>query len=114
MDLKKILRNDSSAQSIVQNSSTQAKAANVNKTGINQYQQQESRQVFSEGSDTVTISERSRQLSRVSQILERDQIARDEKIAALKEKVQNGLYKVDSRDLARSIISFAADSELEV
>jgi flagellar biosynthesis anti-sigma factor FlgM len=103
MDIKKIIGNDASLGS-----------AQTRKTNVKQYQEQQSNQASREGLDTVTISDQSRQLSRISAILERDEIARESKIAALKEKVQNGSYSVDSREVARSLISFAADTESEI
>jgi negative regulator of flagellin synthesis FlgM len=104
MDIKKLTGNDASSAS-----------AQARNSRINQYQeQQQSQQNSRDGSDTVTISNRSRQLSKISSILERDDAARADKVAALKEKVQSGTYRVDSSEVARSIISYVADGEVTV
>ncbi len=105
MDIKKIIGSEVSLGS-----------AQTKKAKANQYQEQEQQahQISREGFDTVTISSRSRQLSKISSILEQDQVAREDKIAALKAQVQNGTYAVDTREVARSIISFAVDGEVEV
>lgn len=104
MDIKKLTGNESS--SIATSQARQAK--------VSQYQDQQVAHTSREGQDTVSISNRSRQLAKISTILEKDQVSRNDKIAALKEKVQNGTYSVDTREVARSMISFAADGELNI
>lgn len=61
-------------------------------------------------SDTVNISTLSRDLSRVSSILDQDEADRADRVAELKKQIADGSYSVSSTDVAGSLISFAADS----
>ena len=63
----------------------------------------------SAGVDTVQVSALARQLSQISTILNGDDIERRAKIDEIKKRVQDGSYSVDSREVARSIISFTKD-----
>lgn len=65
------------------------------------------------GEDTVSISTLSRQLNQVSSILADDELNRAARVAELKKQVENGTYSVSSEDVARSLISFARDTERE-
>ena len=61
-------------------------------------------------SDTVNISSLSRDLSRVSAILDQDEADRADRVADLKKQIAEGTYSVSSTDVAGSLISFAADT----
>lgn len=78
----------------------------VDQTRQNPYAEQ---QKLRSGDDQVSLSSISRQLSRVSQILQDDEVARADKVADLKSRVQAGSYSEDvsSEDIARAIVSFA-------
>lgn len=61
------------------------------------------------GEDVVSLSSLSRQLLKVSDIVQEDNKARENRVAELKRKVEDGSYSVDSSDVARSLISFASE-----
>lgn len=61
--------------------------------------------------DRVTISPLSRQLSQISKIVEDDEEQRRNRVNEIKQQVQSGTYAVDSQAVARSLVSFAADSK---
>ena len=63
----------------------------------------------SAGVDTVQVSSLARQLSQISTILNGDDLERRAKIDAIKKRVEDGTYSIDSKDVARSIISFTKD-----
>jgi flagellar biosynthesis anti-sigma factor FlgM len=63
----------------------------------------------SSGEDTVRVSSLARQLSQISTILNGDDLERRARVDDIKRRVQDGSYNVDSRDVARSIISFTKD-----
>ena len=63
------------------------------------------------GEDRVSISPLSRQLSQISGILDEDEAARALRVAGIKQQVEAGTYSVNSKDVALSLISFAADNE---
>ncbi len=58
------------------------------------------------GEDTVSISALSRKLSKVSNIVAEDEIANQDRIDVLKQKVANGEYQVSSEDVAQSFLGF--------
>lgn len=105
MDIKKIDR-----ESAVNAANTNAAKSQKQ---VNPYQDQQAKGLANaefKGSDTVSLSNIAKQLSKVSPILEQDAVERKAKIESLKQKVADGTYQVDSKDVARSIVSFAADS----
>lgn len=61
--------------------------------------------------DRVSISGFSRTLSQVSQLVHEDEADRTRRIQALKQRITDGSYHVDSKSVAKSLIHFAADSE---
>jgi negative regulator of flagellin synthesis FlgM len=61
--------------------------------------------------DRVTISPLSRQLSQISKIVEDDEAQRQKRVDEIKQQVDAGTYSVDSTAVARSMVSFAADSK---
>lgn len=65
----------------------------------------------SETADTVSVSTKARDLNIAADALRSDEDARAEKVAAIKEQVEAGTYKVASEDVAKAIISYARDME---
>ncbi|OVE80205.1 flagellar biosynthesis anti-sigma factor FlgM [bacterium J17] len=65
------------------------------------------------GQDSVSISPLARQLAQVKRIVAEDDLARSDRVAELREQVQAGTYEVSSLDVAKSVVSFARDSEFE-
>ena len=63
------------------------------------------------GEDSVTISPLSRQLAQLSQILAEDEVQQNDRVAELKAQVEDGSYSVNRDDVARSLVSFASDTE---
>ena len=61
------------------------------------------------GDDVVSFSRLSRQLLKVSDIVEEDNKARQSRVAELKRKVEDGSYSVSSTDVAQSLVSFASE-----
>lgn len=61
------------------------------------------------GQDTVTVSSQSLTLLQASKILDQDAVGRREKIDAIKAKIKDGSYNVDSEKVASSIISYFND-----
>lgn len=89
----------------------QASSQAVQKSQVSAYQDQaQSSGTRSVDQDSVSISSLSRQLSQISDILTKDEESRSARVAELKQKVQNGTFSADPDDVARSLISFAADS----
>ena len=70
---------------------------------------QQANQANSIAQDTVTVSSQSKTLFQASKVLEQDAAQRREKIEALKAKVQDGSYFVDSNKVASSIVSYFGD-----
>lgn len=64
----------------------------------------------SQGEDTVSLSPLSRQLAKVSEILQEDDKTRQNRIRELKQSVEDGTYEVDSEDVSRAVVSFAASN----
>lgn len=75
------------------------------------YQQQDPATQTRAGEDTVSLSPLSRQLSQLSKILDDDEAARKERVQSIKQEVEAGTYSVDRAAVARSLISYAAESE---
>lgn len=73
--------------------------------------QQEATNSQQSGEDQVTISPLSRQLNQVADIVAEDDAERQLRVANIKQQVQDGTYSVDRLAVARSVISFAADTE---
>lgn len=63
------------------------------------------------GEDTVSISSLSRRLNEISSILAEDEEKSKSRVAELKAQVDAGTYKVDSQEVAKSIMSFSRDLE---
>ena len=61
--------------------------------------------------DRVSISPMYRQLSQISKIIADDDDQQRQKVADIKAKVDAGTYAVDSRAVAQSMVSFAADTK---
>lgn len=59
-----------------------------------------------EGEDRVSISPLARQFRQISEIVAEDQKNSESRVAALKERVANGEYSVESDDVAKSLVSF--------
>lgn len=76
---------------------------------IEQYQGQGQAQVARPGEDVVSLSNLSRQLLQVSDIVAEDSIKRSARVAELKKSVEDGTYSVSSTDVAQSLVSFAAE-----
>ena len=64
------------------------------------------------GSDTVSFSNASRDLLKASALLERDADVRSNKIKDIKDRIEKGTYKIDSGEVAKSLISFVADGSV--
>jgi len=60
--------------------------------------------------DTVAISPESKEVQQMRQIIKDTPAVRAEKVAALKEQVENGDYRVEATDIAdKMLASFMAD-----
>ena len=64
------------------------------------------------GSDTVSFSNASRDLLKASALLEKDAEVRSNKIKDIKDRIEKGVYKIDSSEVAKSLISFVADGSV--
>jgi len=95
----------------------------LNKTGLGSLQapvqkdpQQEvankTAEVEGGGADKVSISPVARQMQQMQAILAEDEAARATKVAELKEKIDSGEFKVDSKDVARSLVDFAREAQI--
>lgn len=106
MEIKKLFERNT-----VDTSSSSAQQS-AKKTKVAAFQeQQNAANARKAGEDSVTISPLSRQLAQLSQILSEDETARADRVAELKREVEEGNYSVGRDDVARSLISFAADTE---
>lgn len=85
----------------------QASQAEANKAD-QQRRTNDAKQSASE--DTVSISPLARQLKMVSGILEEDETNQQNRIEDIKARIADGTYEVDSKDVVRSLASFAAGS----
>ncbi|MBD8071393.1 flagellar biosynthesis anti-sigma factor FlgM [Bacillus sp. PS06] len=77
----------------------------TNLTGINPYKKQINKLASTEKTvktDKVEISSAAKQLQETSAVT----VARQEKVEALKQQVQNGTYKVDADKVAKSILNY--------
>ena len=75
--------------------------------GINPYKRQMNKldqtgQGFSKQKDKVEISSTAKEMQQVSQLVNH----RQEKVEDLKLQVENGTYKIDSKETAKGIIQF--------
>ena len=61
---------------------------------------------YTAGEDTVTISPMSRQLAQVAGVLSDDEANTTQKVAALKDRIANGEYSVDSATLASAVVKY--------
>jgi len=61
----------------------------------------------SSSSDKVEFSDRSRELQKIHDILQKTPDVRAERVSSLKELIQEGRYQVDSEVLARKMIKEA-------
>ena len=61
--------------------------------------------------DRVSISPMYRQLSQISKIVAEDDQQQQQRVADIKARVEAGTYAVDSRAVAQSMVSFAADTK---
>lgn len=73
---------------------------------------QEQNLIAPSGSDTVSFSNASRDLLRASALLEKDAEVRKGKISDIKDRIEKGTYKIDSKEVAKSLISFVADGSV--
>ena len=106
MEIKKLFeRND-----VETATGSAQQAAKKNKVAAFQEQQTSADAARRAGEDSVSISPLSRQLAQLSQILAEDEGQRSERVAELKGRVEDGSYSVSRDDVARSVVSFAADS----
>ena len=102
MEIKKLLERDAlEAQ----------KAGKQKKLAAFEQQQAKPEQITRGTEDRVSLSPLSRQLSQVSRILEDEETRQGARVAELKERVESGSYSVSASDVARSVVSFAADTE---
>jgi len=62
-------------------------------------------EAVSSGTDLIHLSPQARLLQKASQIIAQTPEVRPEKVAALKEAVQSGIYRVDPRRVANSLIA---------
>ncbi len=93
------------------NAQTSSQSVQRNRVASTYQAQNEGNAARRPGQDSVSISALSRQLSQLSNILADDESARSAKVSELKAKVQAGEFSVESTDVARSMVSFAADTE---
>ena len=106
MEIKKLFDRGENVQS----RTSQSEAARKNQKAQAAYQTDQAR-VGAAGDDRVSISALSRQLSQISQILSDDEVKRSESVAEIKRAVEDGSYLADSKDVASSLVSFAAGTE---
>ena len=106
MDIKDIKTRDASSGIAVET----RKQQQIQKYGGNGNGDQTN--VPSPGSDTVSFSNASRDLLRASALLERDADTRSAKIKDIKDRIEKGTYKIDSSEVAKSLISFVADGSV--
>jgi flagellar biosynthesis anti-sigma factor FlgM len=63
-------------------------------------------------SDTISFSNASKDLLKASILLDKDAEVRRSKIEDIKDRVAKGVYKIDSKEVAKSVISFVADGSV--
>lgn len=107
MEIKKLFERGT----VDTSSSSAQKSAKQNKVAAFQNQQNAADAARKAGEDSVTISPLSRQLAQLSQILAEDETDQAARVAELKRQVEDGSYAVNRDDVARSIVSFASDTE---
>ncbi len=107
MEIKKLFERNTvdTSTSSAQNSAKQ------NKVAAFQNQQNSADSARKAGEDSVTISPLSRQLAQLSQILSEDETDQAGRVAELKRQVEDGSFSVNREDVARSLVSFASDTE---
>jgi flagellar biosynthesis anti-sigma factor FlgM len=105
MDIKDIKLRDTSTN-VVEGKRQQQ----IQKYGGNSAQEQNL--ISPSGSDTVSFSNASRDLLRASALLEKDAEVRKGKISDIKDRIEKGLYKIDSKEVSKSLISFVADGSV--
>lgn len=66
---------------------------------------EEQQQVDKKGDDKVEISSRSRDIQKMEEMVNAAPEERAELVQSLKEKVENGEYKVDSREVAGDMLT---------
>ena len=103
MEIKSKLVNDNASI----NNAESAKRQLVNKYGDGKAGAQNSASPST--SDTISFSNASRDLLKASTLLEKDDAVRAKKVQDIKSRVEAGTYKVDSKEVASSILSFLAD-----
>lgn len=106
MDIKNIKTQDASSKAAVQ-SGQQRQIKGYGNSGGN-----EQSLLAPSGADTVSFSTASRDLLKASYLLEKDEAARKDKVADIKRRIDQGVYKVDSQEVAKSLISFVADGSV--
>ncbi len=93
------------------------KIRDANKTALERLQKQDkvgkakrsrannvSGSVGKPGVDQVSISEKSREIQKLEAVIASTPDIRQEKVEELKEKIEKGEYRVDSREVARRIL----------
>lgn len=105
MDIKDIKLRES-ATNVVEGKRQQQ----IQKYGGNSAQEQNL--VTPSASDTVSFSNASRDLLKASALLEKDAEVRKSKISDIKDRIERGTYKIDSKEVAKSLISFVADGSV--
>ena len=83
------------------------KINNVGPAGMNPYKKninrlEEAKQSSFQAKDKLEISTTAKELQQTSQVITQ----RQEKVEALKVSVQNGTYKLDANETAKSIVDF--------
>jgi len=106
MDIKDIKTRDTTSGTAVE----ARKQQQIQRYGGNNAGTQNS--VAPAGSDTVSFSNVSRDLLKASALLERDAESRLSKIKDIKSRIEKGSYKIDSGEVAKSLISFVADGSV--
>lgn len=107
MEIKKLFeRNNTDAAS-----ASAQQTAKQNRIAAFQEQQNAADSARKAGEDSVTISPLSRQLAQLTGILADDQAQQSDRVAEIKRQVEEGSYSANRDAVARSVVSFAADSE---
>ena len=106
MDIKDIKTRDAASGLAVET----RKQQQIQKYGGNGTAEQNS--IAPSGSDTISFSNASRDLLKASVLLEKDAETRSNKIKDIKDRIEKGVYKIDSGEVAKSLISFVADGSV--
>ena len=89
------------------------KTSSLSSKKISAYQgaQQAAENTVRPEQDQVSISPLYHQLNQIFKVVDEEQAQQDKRVADIKARVEAGTYSVDSRSVARSLVSFANDTK---